>query len=181
MFKKKLSFLIIIFILVFSIVVYWQFNIIKNTVKYTTQQQAPDEVGESMEITATFEEGEVVSVVDGEGEAVPYTNDIVVNAEKLDDLHGNQQVSFSTEADMPWYKIWVKNTSTHDYLVEIHKNSSVGTKVDSFYAPAGRETTYQGDTGIIAERVYLSVIQGQSYPLSGTITVKIGTDVASLG
>ena len=145
-----------------------------------TQQQAPDEVGESMEITATFEEGEVVSVVDGEGEAVPYGANVVIN-EGLTSTAGNQSFFFDTTKTMPWYKIWITNTSTHDYLVNVRKGSPNGSIEHSFYVPAGTKTTYQGDTGIVAQTECVEVLQGQSYPLSGTISVKIGTDVASLG
>ena len=161
--------------------------VVETTEEVVVVEELPEGITTSEEITmedVTFSY-EPTTIEDIEGQNIEnpelYNSEVRLDNVQLRDAYGNQIETFSTTPTMPWYKVWVNNTSNYNYTVNIRKYTGMGTIVGTFSVPAHTQKYYQGDTGKVAEVVAIEVMQPQSYPLSGTVSAKIGTDVASLG
>ena len=93
----------------------------------------------------------------------------------LNETQGNQIEFFTVSKQHPWYKVWVENTSDHDYYIEVCMNNPDGKVVDSFNVP--KHTAKTGrilKANSFGDR-YINIKSESGYPLSGRVCVRVGT------
>ena len=95
--------------------------------------------------------------------------------EDLTGKHGNQIELFPISKERPWYKVWVENTSDHDYYIEVCMDNADGKVVGSFNVP--KHTAKTGrilKANSFGDR-YITIKSESGYPLSGRICVRVGS------
>lgn len=97
-----------------------------------------------------------------------------VDGRSISGKTGDYEKSFYISDSYSWYKVWIQNTSDHDYTVDITNDSPVGNLLKSFkvkHRSAGYVILKRGKDG----DKYVSVTSESGYPLSGSVAIREAT------
>jgi len=93
-----------------------------------------------------------------------------------DDLAGsNFTKTFQCSWTYPWYKVWIRNTGSHDMKVDI------GDKVSSETIKAGQTKSYIFKTGVLSRKVTVSIWGALGYDIEGEIAIKTAESDSDFG